>query len=117
MKITVSLAEAKSIIASSINRDLPSSVPSVSDEGISIVGLAGEPAVLSPEEGGVLTGDKRVLSRDDVARHVEALIRAAQPNKSNGFHDKIGMIKAVRFLTGLGLKDSKDLVENSLIPF
>lgn len=116
MKITLTLGEAKSVIASSINRDLPSSIPGVSEEGVSIVGLAGEPAVLSPEEGGILTGDRRLLSRNEAARQIDALIRAAG-RESNGFRDKIGMIKAVRSLTGLGLKEAKDLVENSLVPF
>lgn len=113
MKITLTLPEAKTALAAHFSSS--TILPAVFSEDIVITSLP-EPAVLSPEEGGILTGDRRLLSRNEAARQIDALIRAAG-RESNGFRDKIGMIKAVRSLTGLGLKDAKDLVENSLVPF
>lgn len=116
MKVSLTIPEAKAVIATSFNRERPSPFDSICTEDISITDLVGQPAVLSPEEGGILTGDRRLLDRRETARQIEALIRATG-RESNGFRDKIGMIKAVRSLTGLGLKEAKDLVENSLVPF
>jgi hypothetical protein len=43
-----------------------------------------------------------------------SFIRDAFRRESNGYLNKIGMIKEVRTLTGWGLKDSKDFVEAML---
>lgn len=50
------------------------------------------------------------LTPDEAYRTISNLLRATKP--SPVYADKIGMIKAVRTLTGLGLKESKDLVES-----
>jgi ribosomal protein L7/L12 len=51
-----------------------------------------------------------------VAEQLSKLIGGTRQN-SSGYNDKIAMIKAVRTLTGYGLRESKDLVENALLPF
>lgn len=54
------------------------------------------------------------LTGAPLAPSLERLIRLASSKLPSGYYDKIGLIKEIRTITGLGLKESKDLVERVL---
>lgn len=99
MKLIVTSHEARAAIADKLNN------------GIFVDDIEIQPDNSAPQVSPVPT-----FFPAQVAAELEKLIRAAQP-WSGGHHNKIGMIKAVRTLTGYGLKESKDLIESALVPF
>jgi ribosomal protein L7/L12 len=100
MKLIVSALEAKTAIADKFS-------------GIYAENVEIEVVTMAPT---VAPSPIPTLFPAQVAEQLSKLIVATRQN-SSGCNDKIGMIKAVRTLTGLGLKESKDLVENALLPF
>lgn len=117
MKITLSFSEAKSLVVSALNRDLPTNLPAIGPEDISINPI-GESVITLPNQGSILLSDGRTVGEQEIKSALDTLIRqAAFPATPTGYRNKIAMIKAVRTLSGLGLKESKDLVENALVPF
>lgn len=104
MNITITLPEAKAIVAQSANSNLPSHFPGLSPEDVTIT-VPEAPKVGGPDGA-------------NAALHLRNMISLAHRPTAGGPHyDKIGMIKAVRALSGLGLKEAKDLVEEAMLPF
>jgi hypothetical protein len=99
MKLTITNLEARTIVSDKFS------------------GIYADDIVIQPNPDLGLTSAIPTLFPAQVAEQLGNLIRAAQPRSVGCYHDKIGMIKAVRTLTGYGLKESKDLVENALVPF
>jgi ribosomal protein L7/L12 len=98
MKVSLTYSEAQNVIANHLNAN------SIHSEDIVI-----EPSAPIPAPSPIPT-----LFPAQVAAELDKLIRATN---RGGYADKIGMIKAVRTLTGYGLKESKDFVESALMPF
>ncbi len=98
MNLSVSLLEAKQFVADRHN---------IHVDSVTI-------------DAGYVAPSSYVPTEDAKRRAIHDLIDEASrvPNAEHGvYRNKIAMIKAVRTLTGWGLKDSKDAVEDAFIPF
>lgn len=116
MKISLSFSEAKNLVVSALNRDMPTNLPAIGPEDVSI-NPVGAPIVALPSQGDILLSDGRMVGAKEISSALDTLIHQAAFPASDGYRNKIAMIKAVRALSGLGLKEAKDLVENALVPF
>jgi ribosomal protein L7/L12 len=102
MKVSLTYSEAQNVIANSLNAN------SIHSEDIVIEDV---PQMTVPHSA------IPTLFPSQVAEQVSKLITFASRKVNGQYVDKIGLIKAARTLTGYGLKESKDLVENALLPF
>jgi ribosomal protein L7/L12 len=106
MKLTVSYSEAQAIISTQIGSVGGNTVYA---ENVTIEQV-GNPVSVS--QSPIPT-----LFPTQVAEQIAKLITFSSRKVNGQYVDKIGLIKATRTLTGYGLKESKDLVENALLPF
>ena len=104
MKLIVTLQEAQQMIAASLN------CQGIYGENVEIINVTPSTTAL-PVSGEIVTNDGRPGSES--AKHALVfLMNEAKQFCSDGVYNKILMIKAVRTLSGTGLKEAKDLVES-----
>ena len=121
MKVIVSLQEAQSLIAIQLSRSQDFD-PAISPENVKIdvpAPVPPAPYYNGPNLPTVYPGSLIPTHHDTIETRAKALQTLSEEFNRNGIGigNKIALIKAVRALTGLGLKDAKDTVEKAFFPY